>query len=440
MLKFQSQLPTLNRDDKYPLLGIIGALALIYAAPFITMLLVYPALLICIYRVVRYDEKVFATDYCILIAVSLLFCTSGGMSLLVYLCLFADVWYFIRRGIRAEAAVVGLLLLLNYMIWRMQFNISSVALCFGQLFLLYVLIPQQDSRSAERAAKAFCGSLLLSSAYALVFRETGSIVALRGPEVPAYWGSSLMRFYGLFQDPNYYAMLLIMALTLMIKLKDSKKIGWPMFIIGSLLLTACGILTYSKTFFLMLVLLVAVFLVWQFWNKKVIRGILLTICLLTVGGILLFSEGSPFSVVLTRLTSSTNLDELTTGRSELFASYFRAITEDLGSALIGKGLAAGNLGQDPHNLFLEITYYMGLVGLVLMVGYYSFLVRAVAIKVKAMRTQTFIATYVTLMIAAILHVTLHGMTALVSYATFLVASMAMLIGCDSEEDLPCQSC
>ena len=60
--------------------------------------------------------------------------------------------------------------------------ISDFVLCFGQIFILYVLLPRQDAVSAERAAKAFCWSLLVTSVYALVFRNAPQLVALRGVE------------------------------------------------------------------------------------------------------------------------------------------------------------------------------------------------------------------------------------------------------------------
>lgn len=440
MFQLQSRPRIQVGGNKYPLFGIIAALALNYLSPFVTSLLVYPAFLICVYRVIRYDEKVFATDYCLLISVSLLFGTSAGMSLLVYLCLFADVWYFIRRGIRGEATVVGVLLLLNYLILRMQFDLASFALCFGQLFLLYILIPHQDKESAERSVKAFCIGLLVSSAYALIFRNTWQIEALRGPEVPAYWGSSLTRFYGLFQDPNYYSMLLITSLALVVKLFDSKCVNWFTFAVLSVLLIACGILTYSKTFFVMLVLLIVIYLVWQFWSKRILRGLLLTVCIVLLGGIVLFSEGSPFSVVLTRFSAATDLHELTTGRSDMFVVYFRAITTDLKSIFFGKGLAANSMGRDPHNLFLEITYYLGVTGLVLMSVYYAFVVRSIRLRSDAVQKQHFLAKYTVLIMVAALHFTLHGMTAMVSYASFFVAALAMLIHKKPEEDVSCQDC
>ena len=434
MTNVQSLSPAI-REEKYPCWGIIAVLALNFLSPFVSNLLPLLALLICVIRVMRYDEKVFATDYSILISVMMLFQTPGRMSLLIYLCLFADVWYFMRRGVKAEAAVVLMILLLNYLLLRMQMSIDRFALCFGQLFLLRILLPQQDKHSAERAAKAFCISLLVASGYALALRNTWQFAAIRGTEAPAFFGSNVIRFYGPFQDPNYYAMLLVTALALMTKLKDSRCIRWGTFLLGSLALIACGVLTYSKTFFLMLVLLVAVYLVWQFWNKRVFRGLFMTLTIVIVGGILLLSESSPFAVVLSRLTNATDLGDLTTGRSEVFVEYYRAITESVGSALFGAGLGAGKLSLDPHNLLLEITYYVGLVGLILMVVYYVSLIKAIDINLKA---QNFIARYVVLFMVVMVHMTLHGMTTFPTYASFFLAAIAMLIIPEKKEEAPCQ--
>ena len=422
-----------TREDKYPQWGIIVVLVLNFLAPFVSDLLPYLALVLCVIRVVRYDEKVFATDYAILISVTMMFQSPGRMSLLIYLCLFADVWYFLRRGIKAEAAVVLMLLLLNYLLLRMQMNINRFALCFGQLFLLRVLLPEQDEHSANRASRAFCIGLLVASAYALVVRNTWQFQAIRGPEDPAFFGSSVIRFYGPFQDPNYYSMLLITAMALLTKLKDSRRIGWPVFLLGSVLFAALGVMTYSKTFFLLLVLLLAVYLVWQFWNKRVFRGIFMTATVVIAGAILLLSDGSPFAVVLARLTSASNISDFTTGRSDLFMDYYRAITENIGSIFFGKGLGQANLGRDPHNLFLEITYYLGLVGMLLMGLYYAAVLRTINVNLKQ---QNLIARYVVLFMVLMFHMTLHGMTLFHTYASFFMAAMAILITPKQTEQLP----
>ena len=432
MTEVQTLAPV-SREEKYPLLGIIAVLALNYAAPFVSHWLPVLALVLCVIRVVRYNEKVFATDYAILISVTVLFQTPGRMSLLIYLCLFADVWYFLRRGVKAEAAVVLMLLLLNYLLLRMQMSVNRFLLCFGQLFLLRILLPMQDVKSAERAAKAFCISLLVASVYALMVRNTWQFASIRGPEDPVFFGSSIIRFYGPFQDPNYYSMLLITALALLTKLKDSRRIGWFIFLTGSLLFAVFGILTYSKSFFLSFVLLVAVYLVWQFWNRRVFRGICLTAVIVIAGSILLFSEGSPFAVVISRLTASTNISDLTTGRTDVFLRYYRAITEDVGSIFFGKGLAQPNLGLDLHNLFLEIAYYLGLTGLILMVAYYASLIHAIDVNLKQ---QNLVARYVVLFVVLMFHMTLHGMIIFHTYAAFFMAAVAMMILPAKAEETP----
>lgn len=438
IFKAQSLRPAVAAENKYPHWGIIAVLALNLLSPLVSPYLPYLAMVLCVLRVIRYDERVFATDYSVLITVSMLFRTTGGMSLLVYLCLFADIWYFIRRGIRAEAPVVLAVVLVNYLLLRAQMNFADFALCFGQLFLLWVLLPQQDAHSAKRSIKTFCMSLLLTSAYALIFRENGRLAAIRGPEAPAFFGSSIIRFYGLFQDPNYFAMLLITAVAGLMKLKDSRVVGWPTFLIGGLLLTGCGIMTISKTFFLMLLLLVAAYLVWQFWNKRVLRGFFMTGGMILAVAALLFSDGSPFATVLSRLTNATNLNELTTGRIDVFSAYLGAITENVWNLIFGAGLAASNLGRDPHNLYLEIAYYLGIVGLGLIVAYYCSLVHAINFRHKTYGRQNFIAKYVPMFIVVMVHMTLHGMTTFPTYVSFFMAALSMLVIGTPEEVASCQ--
>lgn len=433
MLKVQSLHPALIRENKYPLWGIIAVMALNLMSPFVTSLLVYPAFLICVYRVIRYDEQVFATDYGVLIPVSLLFRTGGGMSLMVYLCLFAAVWYFIRGGIRADRSYVLLIVLLNYLILRMQFQITNFLLCFGQLFMLCVLLPKQDVDSAERIVKAFCISLLVTSVYALLFRNASQIVSLRGQESPAYWGSPFMRFQGLFEDPNYYMSLLTVGLALLIKLKNVGRVGNWFFAIAGVAFSLCGLLTYSKTFFLMLILLAAVYVVWQFWDRKFARGAALIFAGIAVVFVLLVADFSPFRVVLTRLLSATNLDELTTGRNEVFDAYLNAITENVGYALFGRGMAEQGLFKDPHNLYLELVYYIGVVGLIITGCFIGALVYLAKARNVGKQKQNLFAKYAVLLMVLAVHFALHGMYSLVTYANFFMALLAILLTKTEEE-------
>ncbi len=439
----QGNLLYVSRREKneYPVLGIVMAVALLYLAPFTTSLLAIPATAICLYRVIQYDARVYAADYCVMAPIIVLSRPGEGVPLLLYLSLFAAIWYFCRRGFRVRAPYVILVLLLNYLFLRMQMDINAFVLCFGQMFTLCILLPEQDDVSAERAVKAFLLNLLISSVYAYSLRSTPGIRQITGAEAAALWGTSIKRFKGLFEDPNYYMTLLTVGIALVLKLKDSNRVGkrYFAFMLGSL--TLFGILTYSKTFFLMFIMLVGIYVVWQYWNRRVFRGLAMTL-LAVVAMVLIFTmENSPFAVVLTRFREGKTLSDFTTNRSDVYLLYIREISSSLVGFFFGKGMAAEGLFFDPHNVYLEITYYIGVVGLVLFVGFYISMVYVAKGKLDQAPRQNLVAKYEVLLIVLVLFFTLHGMFEPVLYANLFMAFLSILLfrklpEADETEELP----
>ncbi|MBR5453819.1 MAG: hypothetical protein IKV54_07050, partial [Clostridia bacterium] len=209
----------------YPIAGLILEIALLFVTPFISQYLSLLVLALCVYRMVRYDSKVFAADYCALISFAPIFRLTGSAVFMIYVCIIAGIWYFFRgRSIKVNVTTVFVILLFVYLILRMNMALTNFVICFGHLFALYVLVPRQTSKSAVTSAKAFCYGLIVSSVYALLLRNTSQIIKLRGLEVPVFWGSSIMRFEGLFGDPNYYMALVLVALAVLVKLRDSDKV------------------------------------------------------------------------------------------------------------------------------------------------------------------------------------------------------------------------
>lgn len=420
---------SINRQTgtKYPKLSIMFALLLIYLAPFTSSLLSYIAFVICMYRVIRYDARVFATDYCLLLPLSRIFCASNGFALLVWLCLFAGAWNVILRGIRANAAFVFLLGMLNYLILRMQMDIGNFVMCFGNLFVLCVLLPLQDSESAARAAKWFSAGLIVSSVYAILLRNTWQIRAVRGPESEAIWGTGIMRFMGLVPDPNYYMVMVIIALALLIKLKDCGRLKALHFWIIGIVLTVFGALSYSKTFLLMFVLLGGIYIIWQFWNKKIFSAMFLSIAAVAAASFLLFSDASPVAVIVDRLLGAKSLSDLTTGRTDIYLAYWRAINSDVATFFFGRGMAANRLFKDPHNIYLEIMYHTGVVGLLLFAGFYLSMVWVLTRQAPEIRKQQFVAKYIVLLMVLILFISLNGMFQVDFYGDFYVAFLSVMI-------------
>ena len=410
---------------EYPTLSIVICILLLLMSMFVTPYLCYVAVLICVYRIIRYDAKVFATDYCLMIPWSQLFRTTGGMALLIWLCLFAAIWHFVKGKIQGNGTLICVILLLNYLVARMQMNINVFVLCFGQIFLLYVLLPKQDERSALRTIRVFCWSLLVSSVCALVLRNTSQLAVVRGPEPAAYWGSTLKRFQGMFTDPNYYMTLLIVGIVLQVKLKMCDQISMARFLVVATVFSLLGILTYSKTFLLVFAVLVVLCIVWQFWNKKYVTACALTVVVTIVGAWLLLSPNSLISVVMYRLMSANTISELTTGRTDIYAEYWAATMENMSTAFWGVGLNAPMLRMDPHNMYLEAMYKTGIVGLVLLAAFFVSMARIV--QRRAAETQNWMSKNIVLIIVFVVYFSLHGLTSMFSYASFFLAFLAIML-------------
>ncbi|MCD8341834.1 MAG: hypothetical protein LUC87_06735 [Clostridiales bacterium] len=412
----------------YPAGGILLSLFLLYLAPFTDARLPYIAFLVCLYRVIRYDAAVFGTDYCVLAAVSLLFQTPGGTSLLAYLCIFAVIWQFLRGSFRADASFLVLMLLLDYLLLRMGGGVNRFVLCFSQLALLRLFLPGQTGAAVVRTSRLFCLSLLASSVYAWVFRGAPQLLLLQGAEVAAYQGSSATRFQGLFQDPNYYMALLAVGIALTIRLFANRQIGGAELAVVAGGLSVFGFLTYSKTFLVVFLALLLLFVLFQLLAGRAVLGLGTAVCAALGLAVAAACPDTPVSVVLYRLFSASGLNELTTGRAELFTAYLEAILARPSTLLVGVGLSGEALSLDPHNLFLELTYYLGVIGLALFLLYLALLMHGMGRWGAGVRhRQPAPVRYLVLLTAAALFCTLSGMFSATTYVMLFlgIAAAAM---------------
>lgn len=404
---------------EYPFASMGMALTLIFLSPFVSLLLNYLAFGICLYRIVRYDESVFAIDYCVLSGVSYIFLTTSRVSLFAWLSIVAAIWFIVRDGLAVNVSLILLIVIFDYMLIRMGSAISEFVLCFSQLLMLYTLLSRQRRESIVPCALAFCGSVLVSSGYALVFRGTYQLRSLLGSEGAAFWGSTLTRFQGLFRDPNYYMTMLTIAIVLLAVLWVNRYVSARALVMGTVPLIIFGALTYSKTFLIVFTLLVVFFIGMLVHEGR--YGLALVGILLAAVALVVLSQ-TVFSVTLYRIISTDNLYDLTTGRSELLVEYLKVIGESLGVLFFGKGLSAEILVRGTHNLFLEFAYFLGLTGLLLMILYAVSLLRmANSLFGGEGRNPNGIFRYMALVTFVLLFCTLQGMTFPITYTMLYLA-------------------
>lgn len=412
------RLQSVQNKLHYPIPGICAILALIYLSPFVSSWLNYVAFMICIYRLVKYDERIFSVDYCCLISVATVFALPGGLSFVVVLSLIAEVWFIIRDGLVADTALVCLLLLACYIMLRMQSSLSDFVLCFSQLLIIYLLISFLDEQTIVLDIELFVINVGVSSIYALLFRNSPAISQLIGTEVTAYFGSSLTRFQGLLRDPNYYMSLVIMAIVLLTLLHFKKYISKGLFLFGTGCMFLFGALTYSKTFIFLLCLYWLLCLIYLIRGKHYILAITFT-----AGTAFLASlfANTLFATTLYRITSASSVSELTTGRTSLLETYWREVSSSPGIMLFGKGMSAQLLKKGTHNLFLEIQYYVGLTGLILFFFYFGFLVIWVHKKHTTGSAASRMFNYSSLIVFIALFCSLQGMFSISVYILLYLA-------------------
>ena len=414
------------QNANYPWYGIAAMAVIILLSAFTSAYLNILALGICLVRIIRHGPIVFSTDYCILATVSLLF-QLNGIIFLPYICLFAAIWFACTQRFKIDSIAVILVIQLIYLLIRMNSGYENLVLCFSQLILVKEIICGQRRENAILSIKAFLIALLVSSLYAYIFRNTYQIRSLRGAEVPAYWLSSHLRFNGLFRDPNYYMAMLVAALTLLISLRLKGEISRLHFMIMFFGFTMFGLLTYSKSFLLLIAIIYVVYIALLFGKRKYMLAFMIIAATAVVVSISLKIKGSPLQIIFYRFSTASNLDDLTTGRSELHIRYLKAIGESAESLIFGYGLDAPFLGLSPHNLYLEILYYLGIGGLLIFLAEIAGFVHMVYTETSGVRKYSKLMTYYPLLLIGILFLSLAGLFSHSTYVMIFLALMSMLI-------------
>ena len=414
----------------YPIPGICAILALIYLSPFVNSWLNYAAFLICLYRLVKYDERVFSVDYCCLISAANVFTLPGGFSFVIVLSLIAEVWLFIRDGLVLDNALVPLVLLACYLMSRMQYSVGDFVLCVSQLLIIHRMISFLDTQTIVWDIKVFILNLAVSSVYALIFRYSSAIIRIVGRGVAAYFGSSLTRFQGLFRDPNYYMSLVTMSIVLLTLLYFKKYIQKYLFMLGIACMLLFGALTYSKTFLFLLCLYWLLCLFYLIRGKRYMLAIAYT-----TGTVLLaiFLSNTLFKTTLYRITNTSSVSELTTGRSVLLEVYGREILSSNRTVLFGKGMSAQILKKGTHNLFLEIQYYTGLIGLIMYIFYFGSLIVGIWKKFITNSMASKLFNYSPLIVFIALFSSLQGMVSVSVYTLLYLAVIS--VGIPQNENL-----
>ena len=180
--------------------------------------------------------------------------------------------------------------------------------------------------------------------------------------------NTIIRRCGFYGDPNFYTAQITAAmsgcLVLLLREKKKKRTVWLMALLA--VLVYCGFLSGSKSFVLVSLLMLCLWLlrlvqVRNRWGLK----LLLLLSMILLGIYIANSElfRNLLQVIETRFSDSANLNRLTTGRAAIWKRYAAAWVGDAKTFFLGKGIADVILGRKSmHNSILQALFQLGLLG------------------------------------------------------------------------------
>lgn len=211
-----------------------------------------------------------------------------------------------------------------------------------------------------------------------------SVVALFSaffPRLESVLGSSRIRigvssyyyrFSGLQANPNYYTVLISVVLAVFSVMYLYRRIK-AIDVVYIIALLVFGLMSSSLSFVLSIIVLCIMFFVAS-CKKNTTYLFLGLLALAGVASVVYALRNTDFvSTVLYRLQKYSDEDavtasSLTTGRTDIWILYINYLSSNLGSLIFGVGVGADTyeiVGYEVHNYFIEVVFYVGLIGSIL---------------------------------------------------------------------------
>ena len=238
---------------------------------------------------------------------------------------------------------------------------------FGIIFVYYALSHISIKSNLWTVLKYYIWGVIVSSiiAYSGIINNSSAYFA---EKTLGYVDAYQSRFAGMYSDPNYYVINVIIAICLLEILGINKKIS-KIYEYGLLMvLVLFSFLTLSKSAIIMLLIPIFVIIIYCFQIKdyKKLIGVsgLLAIVLM-----LIFSLNIPqLATILGRFSRVTDINTLTTGRFYIWNTYFDYFNTNLGKCLFGSGVGAPLVNyRAAHNTYIDFIFYFGVTGSILFI-------------------------------------------------------------------------
>lgn len=296
----------------------------------------------------------------------------GAISIYTIALLIAYFIYFFRNGRRVIIShfLPGVALFVMALIVKTAYgySINNSFLMFFATIIFIPFIAKELNKNYDFYLLTIFFSLgiilaAITSQYLIIFPTIRHYIA-------THETTGIIRYSGYYGDPNFYTAHITAALggILILVLHTSKKLKLLMLVLLATFLVYCGFLSVSKSFILIFACMVLLWLLELMAQRGRISVKLMLAITASVGLLFLLSSTvftDSIGMIINRFTNWDNLNELTTGRTEIWSRYFQAFDKDPLLFTFGKGFTNILVNDKAtHNTLLQIVFQFGIIGLI----------------------------------------------------------------------------
>lgn len=271
------------------------------------------------------------------------------------------------------------------------YSIDNAYILFMACLLLYPLLIREFEKKYDFYTLTLFFSLGIISA-ALSAQQL-SVYPTIAKYIDVYTLGKLTRLSGYYGDPNFYSAQITAALggVLILILKETKTRKRLFLFIVALVLIYCGLLSAAKSFFLILICVLALWGIAILFLRGKISNKLLLIAAVAIGGIFVLSSTvftDLISMVIRRFKASQNISDLTTRRTELWLKYLDALGSDVKLLMFGRGFTKVLVdNRASHNTVIQMVYQFGLIGSSLLLAWIGLFVKKLLTRLRFRQGQ-----------------------------------------------------
>lgn len=354
------------------------------------------------------------------------------------LCIFMAVAYILRSVSKGRIYIKAFytLLLLTYCFLFANYDIGNVKLgtMISPILISLVIFVCEETEQSDYLTMInfFKNGFIISAIVGLFKEQIPSIGRLFDVDFVndsnVIESNVVQRYFGLTYDPNFFTV--INCILIAIILFTTKRFTLKE-LIQLLFLLIIGFMTFSKSYLLLVVIIVGVYVIKR--SQYVGRNILLLF-----GAVITFllienlTDLNLISISFGRLESTADTGDLTTGRLELWIEYIIHIFKDPYILCFGEGFNSLALNvKAAHNSYIDFAYRFGVIGSILWLVYFVMSYRTVYKKQKG---KSKLATNMPLLICLIGFMFLSAFTFQQLWCCFCLSFFAMYI---PEEEKKC---